>query len=137
MLVFIGGSARKTKRHFDPRYGPIYECHVSSSLNAPAVWQTPTVMTVSIPVVSSPKVLVTNFYLVPTVIPMTPSSTNLSFWLPTQFFVTIRFMSVRHLIKDGPTCLSVLTVTPIDRLHDGDGSNGVKGAAEEGKLGKL
>ena len=46
-------------------------------------------------------------------------------------------MSVRHPIKDGPTCLSVLTVTPIDRLHDGDGSNGVKGAAEEGKLCKL
>ena len=78
-----------------------------------------------------------NFYLVTTVIPMTPSSTNLSFWLPTQFFVTIQFMSVRHLIKDGPSCLSVLTVTPIDRLHDGDGSNGVKGAAEEGKLCKL
>ena len=50
---------------------------------------------------------------------------------------TIQFMSVRHLIKDGPSCLSVLTVTPIDRLHDGDGSNGVKGAAEEDKLCKL
>ena len=72
-----------------------------------------------------------------TVIPMTPSSPNLSFWLPSQFFVTIQFVSVRHLIKDGPSCLSVLTVTPIDRLHDGDGLNGVKGAAEEGKLGKL
>ena len=91
-------------------------------------------MTVAIPVVSSPEALVANFYLVPTVIPMTPSSTNLSFWLPTHFFITIRFMSVRHLVKDGPTCLSVLTVTPIDRLHDGDGSNGVKGAVEEGKL---
>ena len=44
------------------------------------------------------------------------------------------FMSIRHLLKDGPSLLSVLTVTPIDRLHDGDGSNGVKGAAEEGKL---
>ena len=44
------------------------------------------------------------------------------------------FVSVRHLLKDGPSPLSVLTVTPIDRLHDGDGSNGVKGAAEEGKL---
>ena len=107
---------------------------MSSSLNASAVCQTPTVMTVAIPVVSSPEALVANFYLVPTVIPMTPSSTNLSFWLPTHFFVTIRFMSVRHLVKDGPTCLSVLTVTPIDRLHDGDGSNGVKGAVEEGKL---
>ena len=93
-------------------------------------------MTVSIPVVSTPKVLVANFYLVPTVIPMTPSSTNLSFWLPSQFFVTFRFMSVRHLLKDGPSSLSILTVTPIDRLRDGDGSNGVKGAAEEGKLCK-
>ena len=44
------------------------------------------------------------------------------------------FISVRHLRKDGPSPLSALTVTPIDRLHDGDGSNGVKGAAEEGKL---
>ena len=91
-------------------------------------------MTVSLPVVSFPKVLIANIYLVLTVISMTPSSTNPSFWLPSQFFVTFRFMSVRHPIKDGPTCLSVLTVTPIDRLHDGDGSNGVKGAAEEGKL---
>ena len=44
------------------------------------------------------------------------------------------FIPVRHLHKDGPSPLSVLTVTPIDRLHDGDGSNGVKGAAEEDKL---
>ena len=44
------------------------------------------------------------------------------------------FMSIRHLIKDGPSLLFVLTVTPIDRPHDGNGSNGVKGAAEEGKL---
>ena len=44
------------------------------------------------------------------------------------------FISVRHLLKDGPSSLSVLTVTPIDRLHDSDGSTGVKGAAEEDKL---
>ena len=94
-------------------------------------------MTVSLPVVSFLKVLVANIYLDPTVIPMTPLSTDLSFWLPTQSFVTIQFMSVRHLIKGGPSCLSVLTVTPIDRLHDGDGSNRVKGAAEEGKLCKM
>ena len=48
--------------------------------------------------------------------------------------VPVSLFSVRHLLKDGPSPLSVLTVTPIDRLHDGDGSNGVKGAAEEGKL---
>ena len=91
-------------------------------------------MTVSLSVVTFPKVLITYIHLALTVISLTPSSTNLSFWLPSQFFVTIRFMSVRHLLKDGPSSLSVLTVTPIDRLHDGDGSNGVKGAAEEGKL---
>ena len=44
------------------------------------------------------------------------------------------FMSIRHLLKDGPSLLFILTVTPIDRPHDGNGSNGVKGAAEEGKL---
>ena len=93
-----------------------------------------TVMTVSLPVVSLPKVLIANIFIALTVIPMTPSSTNLSFWLPSQFFVTILFMSVCHLLKDGPSSLSVLTVTPIDRQHDGDESNGVKGAAEEDKL---
>ena len=44
------------------------------------------------------------------------------------------FISVRHLRKDGLSPLSFLTVTLFDRLHDGDGSNGVKGAAKEGKL---
>ena len=93
-------------------------------------------MTVSLSVVSLPKVLIANIYLALTVIPLTPSSTNLSFWLPSQFLVTFRFMSVRHLLKDGPSSLSVLTATPIDRLHDDDGSNGVKGAAEEGEIVK-
>ena len=93
-------------------------------------------MTVSLPVVSLPKILIANIFIALTVIPLTPSSTNLSFWLPSQFFVIFRFMSVRHLLKDGPSSLSALTVTPIDRLHDGDGSNGVKGATEEGEIGK-
>ena len=44
------------------------------------------------------------------------------------------FMPFRHLLIDGPSLLFVLTVTPIDRPHDGDGSNGVKGAAEEDKM---
>ena len=44
------------------------------------------------------------------------------------------FMSLRQFLKDGPSLMSVFTVTPIDCLHEGDGSNGVKGAAEEGKL---
>ena len=44
------------------------------------------------------------------------------------------FTPVRHPHKYGPSLLFVLTVTPIDRLHDGDGSNGVKGAAEEDKM---
>ena len=44
------------------------------------------------------------------------------------------FTPIRLLHKRGPSLLFVLTVTPIDRLHDGDGSIGVKGAAEEGKM---
>ena len=44
------------------------------------------------------------------------------------------FMPIRHLHKHGPSLLFVLTVTPFDRPHDGDGSNGVKGAAEEDKM---
>ena len=44
------------------------------------------------------------------------------------------FMLIRHLHKHGPSLLFVLTVTPIDHSHDGDKSNGVKGAAEEGKM---
>ena len=89
-------------------------------------------MTVYLSVVSFSEVLIA-IYLALTVTPMAPSSTNWSFWLPSQFFATFRFMPVRHLLIDGPSSLSILTVTPIDRLHDGDGSNGVKGAAEEGK----
>ena len=103
-------------------------------LNASAVCQTPTVMTVSLPVVPFSKVLIANIHLALTVISLTPSSTNPSFWLPSQFLCYHSFIYVRHLLKDGPSPLSILTVTPIDRLHDGDGSNGVKGAAEEGKL---
>ena len=91
-------------------------------------------MTVSLSVVPFPKVLIANIYLALTVISLTPSPTNLSFWLPSQFLCYHSFVSVRHLLTDGPSPLSVLTVTPIDRMHDGDGSNGVKGAAEEGKL---
>ena len=81
-------------------------------------------MTVSLPVISLPKVLIANIFIALTVIPLTPSSTNLSFCLPSQYFVAFQFMSVCHLHKDGPSPLSVLTVTPIDRLHDGDGQMG-------------
>ena len=42
--------------------------------------------------------------------------------------------AIRHPYEYGPSLLFVLTVTPIDRLHDGDESNGVKGAAEEDKI---
>ena len=37
-------------------------------------------------------------------------------------------------MSTGPSLLFVLTVTPIDRLHNNDGPNGVKGAAEEDKI---
>ena len=56
-------------------------------------------MTVSLPVVSLPKVLIANIFIALTVIPLTPSYTNLSFWLPSQSSVTVLFMSVRHLLK--------------------------------------
>ena len=75
-------------------------------LNASAVCQTPTVMTVSLPVVPFSKVLITNFHLALTVISLTPSSTTLSFWLPSQFFVTIRsYPSVTSLKTDHLLCL--------------------------------
>ena len=44
------------------------------------------------------------------------------------------FTPIRHPHEYEPSLLFVLTVTPIDRLHDDDGSNGVKGAAEEDKM---
>ena len=102
-------------------------------LNASAVCQTPTVMMVSLSVVPFPKVLITNIHLALTVI-------SYSVFHQSVVLVAVpvlryhSFMSIRHLHRDGQSLLTVLTVTPIDRLHDGDGSNGVKGAAEEGKL---
>ena len=92
-------------------------------------------MTVYLSVVSFSEVLIA-IYLELTDIPLSPSTTNLPFWLPSQFLVTVRsYLSVISIKTNH--LLSVLTVTPIDRLRDGDGSNGVKGAAEEGKLCKL
>ena len=44
------------------------------------------------------------------------------------------FMPIRHPHGYGPSLLFVLAVTPIDRLHNSDGPNGVKGAAEEDKI---
>ena len=90
-------------------------------------------MTGSLPVVSFPKVLIATYF---------SSDRHLydSVFHQSVILVAVpvpgyrSFISVYHLLKDGPSSLSVLTVTPIDRLHDGDGSNGVKGAAEEGKL---
>ena len=35
--------------------------------------------------------------------------------------------TIRHPHEYGPSLLFVLTVTPIDRLHDGNRSNGVRG----------
>ena len=43
------------------------------------------------------------------------------------------FTPIRHH-EYGPSLLFVLTVTPIDRLHNCDEPNGVKGAAEEDKI---
>ena len=40
------------------------------------------------------------------------------------------FAPIRHPHEYEPSLLIVLAVTPIDRLHNRDGPNGVKGAAE-------
>ena len=44
------------------------------------------------------------------------------------------FTPIHHPHEYGPSLLFVLTITPIDRLHNSDGPNGVKGAAEEDKI---
>ena len=103
-------------------------------LNAPTVCQTPTVMTVSLPV--------NPFFGGPHLLHPFSSDRHLSDSVFHQSVILVAvpvpgyrsFISVHHLLKDGPSSLSVLTVTPIDRLHDSDGSNGVKGAAEKDKL---
>ena len=59
-------SARKTKRHFDPRYEPFDEWHVSCALNASAACQTSIALTPSYSINHRPKVLVTISYTVQT-----------------------------------------------------------------------
>ena len=49
-------------------------------------------------------------------------------------YVTVHVCLSVAPINVGPLWLSVLTVTPIDRLHKSDGPNGVKGAAKEDKI---
>ena len=44
------------------------------------------------------------------------------------------FTPIRHPHEYGPSLLFVLTVTPINRLHNCDGPNGMNGAAEEDKI---
>ena len=63
-------------------------------------------MTVSLPVIPFSKVLIAYIHLALTVISLTPSSTNLSFWLPSQLFVTVRsYPSVTSLETDHLLCL--------------------------------
>ena len=49
-------------------------------------------------------------------------------------YVTVHVCLSVAPINVGPLWLSVLTVTPIDRLHKSDGPNGVKGAAEDDRI---
>ena len=66
---------------------------------------------------------------------LSDSVLNHSVFMITVLVLCYRsFTPIRHPHKYGPSLLFVLTVTPIDRLHDGDESNGVKGAAEEDKI---
>ena len=63
---FYRWSARKTKRHFDPRYEPFDEWHVSCALNASTACQTSIALTASYSINHRPKVLVTISYTVQT-----------------------------------------------------------------------
>ena len=63
---FYRWSAQKTKRHFDPRYEPFDEWHVSCALNAFAACQTSIALTASYSINHRPKVLVTVSYTVQT-----------------------------------------------------------------------
>ena len=63
---FYRWSARKTKRHFDPRYEPFNEWHVSCALNASAACQTSIALTASYSINHRPKVPVTVSYTVQT-----------------------------------------------------------------------
>ena len=63
---FYRWSARKMKWHFDPRYEPFDEWHVSCALNASAACQTSIALTASYSINHRPKVLVTVSYTVQT-----------------------------------------------------------------------
>ena len=52
---FYRWSARKTKRHFNPRYEPFDEWHMSCALNASAACQTSIALTASYSINHSPK----------------------------------------------------------------------------------
>ena len=60
-------SARKTKRHFDPRYEPFDKWHVSCTFNASAACQTSIDLTESCPINHSPKIVVIVSYKVQTI----------------------------------------------------------------------
>ena len=61
--------------------------------------------------------------------------TNHSVFTITVLVLCYRsFTPIRHPHEYGPSLLFVLTITPIDRLHNSDGPNRVKGAAEEDKI---
>ena len=64
---FYRWSARKTKRHFDPRYEPFDEWHVSCAFDASAACQTSINLTASCSINHPLKILVTVSYKVRTV----------------------------------------------------------------------
>ena len=73
---FYRWSARKTKRHFDPRYEPFDEWHMSCALNASAACQTSVALTASDSINHRPKVLVTVSYKVQNVTVLIVSSST-------------------------------------------------------------
>ena len=73
---FYRWSARKTKRHFNPRYEPFDEWHVSCALNTSAACQTSVALTASYSINHRLKVLVTVSYKVQNVTVLIVSSST-------------------------------------------------------------
>ena len=114
---FYRWSARKTKRHFDPRYEPFDEWHMSCALNASAACQTSIALTASYSINHHPKVPVTVSYTVQT--DHTDCVT-----VPSVFTIVILAWifhhSRLHLIRrphEHWTVRIILTVTPIAPVH--------------------
>ena len=112
---FYRWSARKMKRHFDPRYEPFDEWHVSCALNASTACQTSIALTASYSINHHPKVLDTVSYTVQT--DHTDCHRPLSIY---NRHLSLNFSPFTSISHPSPhehwTVRIILTVTPIGPL---------------------